>query len=270
MQYLDGHVSPGLFGPVIRVGWLGPTYPGGTGDARECLPTLQRLNDSALVAGTRGWHMCHFCRDQQARQAPITSWPPWYPATFEGRSLGDAELVVPGTDGQVFSVPNLIIHYIDAHNYRPPQDFVDACRADLGPFGLTPAQIVEAILSQDQHTLTALDLGADKTRNLREFLEFWLGELFLDTGRYGPDATPGPRNRWRNVAHVELFANPYAGREWLYRLINRLDPAITRGVQELWLQETQTWAVASTVFPVAATTSYKDPPTVDATRTTGD
>lgn len=177
---------------------------------------------------------------------------------------------MPGTDGQVFSVPNLIIHYIDAHNYRPPQDFVDACRADLGPFGLTPAQIVEAILSQEQHTLTALDLGADKTRNLREFLEFWLGELFLDTGRYGPDATRGPRNRWRNLAHVELFANPYAGREWLYRLIDRLDPAITRGVQELWLQETQTWAVASTVFPVAATTSYKDPPTVDATRTTGD
>ena len=60
------------------------------------------------------------------------------------------------------------------------------------------------------------------------------------------------------------------GREWLYRLINRLDPAITRGVQELWLQETQTWAVASTVFPVAATTSYEDLPTVDATRTTGD
>jgi hypothetical protein len=64
-----------------------------------------------------------------------------------------------------------------------------------------------------------------------------------------------------------LFANPYAGREWLYGLINRLDPAITRSVQELWLAETQRWAVASTVFPVAATASYVDPPTVEATRT---
>jgi hypothetical protein len=160
-----------------------------------------------------GWHRCHFCRDQHAGQTPITSWPAWYPATFEGRALGDAELVVRGTDDQVFSVPNLIIHYIDAHNYRPPQDFVDACLTDLGPFGLTPAQIVEAILSQDQQTFRALEGGTRETWNLREFLEFWLGEIFLDMRRFGPDAIRGPRNRWRNVAHVELFDNPYAGRE---------------------------------------------------------
>jgi hypothetical protein len=213
MQYLDGHVSPGLFGPVIRVGWLGPTFPGARGDSRECLPMLQRLDQAASVAQTMGWHRCHFCRDQHAGQTPITSWPAWYPATFEGRALGDAELVVRGTDDQVFSVPNLIIHYIDAHNYRPPQDFVDACLTDLGPFGLTPAQIVEAILSQDQQTFRALEGGTRETWNLREFLEFWLGEIFLDMRRFGPDAIRGPRNRWRNVAHVELFDNPYAGRE---------------------------------------------------------
>jgi hypothetical protein len=260
MQYVDGHVSPGLFGPVIRVGWLGPACPGGSGDARECLPTLQRLVQAASVAQTRGWHMCHFCRDQHARQTPITRRPAWY----------HAELVVPSRDGQVFSVPNLILHYIDAHHSRPPQDFVDACMADPSPFGLTPAQIVDAILGQDQDTLTALQLGTRETWKMQEFLEFFLGEIFLDARRYGPDATRGPRNRWRNVALVELFANPYAGRDWLYGLINRLDPAITRGVQQLWLQETQGWAVASTVFPVAATASYEDPSTVTATRTTGD
>jgi hypothetical protein len=214
--------------------------------------------------------MCHFCRDKHGLRAPATILPAWYPAAFEGHSLGDAELVVPGTDGQLFSVPNLIIHYIDAHNYRPPQAFVEACGANPGPFGLTPAQIVEAILSQDQRTLSAVNLGNSQTTTMREFLEFWLGEILLNPGGYGPDAIPRRRDRGRIYGLVSLFANPYAGREWLYRLISRLDPAITRGVQDAWLQETQTWAVASTVFPVAASASYVDPTSVDAARSTAD
>jgi hypothetical protein len=35
MQDLDGHASPGLFGPVIRVGWLGLTYPDATTTAGD-------------------------------------------------------------------------------------------------------------------------------------------------------------------------------------------------------------------------------------------
>jgi hypothetical protein len=29
-------------------------------------------------------------------------------------------------NGKTYSSPTLIVHYIDAHNYRPPQEFIDA------------------------------------------------------------------------------------------------------------------------------------------------
>ena len=250
MEYPDGDVASGLFGPVIRVGWLGPNQREHRGGARECLTTLLQLHDAGVVNQTRGYHMCSFCRGQDARA---------YPATFGELHLGSAELVVRGTNGQVFTVPNLIIHYIDAHDYLPPSDFVDACAADLGPFGLTPTQIVEGILTQDQQRLTAVDYGAHQTRVMREFLEFCLAEMLLDPKRYVPGAVPQARARWRHGAQVDLFSNPYKGREWLNRLINRLDPGVTGDLLQTWLQETQTWPTRSTVFPVSATGPYTDP-----------
>ena len=161
-QFPDGSVTRGLFGPAFRVGWLGPDLPGRTGDARDCLPTLVSLFDAGCVSVTRGYCACHFCAADPARR-PTHRWPSaWYPSTYGGRNLGSAELVIRGTEGQVFSVPNLIIHYIDAHDYLPPQDFVDACLAGPGPFGLTVAQIGEGAVNQPEPTWEAVDRGTSE------------------------------------------------------------------------------------------------------------
>lgn len=40
--------------------------------------------------------------------------------------LGSAEIVVKSSSGQVFVAPNLIVHYIEAHSYLPPREFVEA------------------------------------------------------------------------------------------------------------------------------------------------
>ncbi|MCB9624785.1 MAG: hypothetical protein H6723_15845 [Sandaracinus sp.] len=42
--------------------------------------------------------------------------------------LGAAELWIP-SDTAIFWAPVTIVHYIDAHGYRPPDAFVDAVRA---------------------------------------------------------------------------------------------------------------------------------------------
>jgi hypothetical protein len=42
--------------------------------------------------------------------------------------LGCGFLVIPGRD-TLYVAPNLVIHYIVCHGYRPPPDFVDAVLA---------------------------------------------------------------------------------------------------------------------------------------------
>lgn len=76
---------------------------------------------------------------------------PWQPAVFPGRgkcarcrfsggpgvvsfggtkiTVGSNNLFVPGVDRKVFVAPSLIAHYIDAHEYSPPEDFQTAVLA---------------------------------------------------------------------------------------------------------------------------------------------
>jgi hypothetical protein len=45
--------------------------------------------------------------------------------------LGNGEVRVAGSDGQHYAAPTLVAHYVAAHNYVPPEPFVDGvmCRA---------------------------------------------------------------------------------------------------------------------------------------------
>ncbi|MCX7805518.1 MAG: hypothetical protein N3A38_10060 [Planctomycetota bacterium] len=36
------------------------------------------------------------------------------------------EIRVLGRDGKIYAAPTLIYHYVVAHKYRPPQEFIDA------------------------------------------------------------------------------------------------------------------------------------------------
>ena len=53
----------------------------------------------------RGWHHCHFCRE--------------YPVNLTDADgafcFGDGEIRVPGSEGKVDLAPNLIYHYVPAH-----------------------------------------------------------------------------------------------------------------------------------------------------------
>ncbi|MGW0731163.1 DUF7919 family protein [Streptomyces sp. NPDC002851] len=40
--------------------------------------------------------------------------------------LESAEILVGSGDGRVYVAPNLVTHYIDAHSYQPPQEFIEA------------------------------------------------------------------------------------------------------------------------------------------------
>ena len=92
------------------VGWLarGHRFPTGQLDpeVREHLDGIIRI--SPVVVVYRGLHSCDFCPDRD----------PGFPGSF-------ANYFIPGID-VVYAVPAMIRHYIDAHQYLPPEEFCEA------------------------------------------------------------------------------------------------------------------------------------------------
>ena len=115
---------------AVNIGWLDGGIPYST---REVPVTfVRRLRDICRsgVNRTRGLHQCNLCPADQG-----TTWPP--SATTIRASAGDyvvggAEIRVPGREGIVYASPDMIIHYVEAHGYRPPDDFIEAVLASKG------------------------------------------------------------------------------------------------------------------------------------------
>jgi hypothetical protein len=96
---------------VRAIGWLHPAYPYTQGEvAAEFLSRLKgfvalaRKSSEALLFGRlMGFHTCEFC-DQVN---------------------GYHNFGVPD-DGVLFVAPEMIVHYIEQHGYRPPDEFIAA------------------------------------------------------------------------------------------------------------------------------------------------
>ena len=78
------------------------------------------------VARTRGLHTCELC-------PPSVKQP--FVVTRESVSitLGASEVRVISLQGVVFASPSLLWHYMEAHEYRPPDSFVDALLGGVDP-----------------------------------------------------------------------------------------------------------------------------------------
>jgi hypothetical protein len=90
---------------LVHVCWLerGREYPKGRVDRRvhEGLELMRRDPWQPFVAG--GAHECGLCQ-------------------FHGEARGSANLFIPG-DRLTYFCPELIVHYINAHHYLPPEVF---------------------------------------------------------------------------------------------------------------------------------------------------
>jgi hypothetical protein len=108
----DYRYGPFLARPnVVNVGWLskkhefceGPTTP-------QFRSKLYQFCMFTRV-GAWGFHACEFCGEEGV--------------SYEGLRLGSAEIRVFG-EARVYAAPNLILHYVHAHHYLPPAEFVEA------------------------------------------------------------------------------------------------------------------------------------------------
>jgi|SRR3954469_23783512 hypothetical protein len=139
MTYFSDH-SPYAYGHgshpgVVHVGWLDNIhpYPKGTVDAR--LIEKIRLLASKPVELYRGEHVCELCTEpldlvkttvsNRMVIDPNCSWAQW----IDQRS-SNGEIRV-SLEGVTFAAPVLIVHYIEAHNYLPPAQFLQATEKTL-------------------------------------------------------------------------------------------------------------------------------------------
>jgi hypothetical protein len=92
------------------------------------------------VMQTRGWHQCDICVERKqvthARRNGLRLW------------LGTAEVRVFAADGTPYAAPDLVYHYVRAHNYLPPEEFLLALREGPRPpsedyFGLLRKNALE-------------------------------------------------------------------------------------------------------------------------------
>lgn len=120
-KYLKGRPS------ALNVGWLDSAHPFARGSVLD--GSIARLRSLAHqpVNRTRGFYACQFCDFAPAvagsAQAALSA---RYQQWQDVGALSSAEIRVVGGDGKVFAAPMLICHYVEAHGYLPPAEFVEA------------------------------------------------------------------------------------------------------------------------------------------------
>jgi hypothetical protein len=120
-QYFARHCRPGS----KNIGWLQTGHKFEI--AEPSLEILELLWNHCKVSimQARGFHQCDLC----------TSPPPLVISARNGIGLhlGSAEIRVFSTQGDVYTAPNMIYHYVRTHHYSPPEEFLRALRKGLGP-----------------------------------------------------------------------------------------------------------------------------------------
>ena len=103
---------------ALNVGWLvaGVDFETTTSPDPQFIDCLWRFC-KVSIDQTRGFHECEMCCSDAANSASRNG---------EELLLGSAEIRVVSNDGKLYAAPNLIYHYVVAHNYSPPAEFVHA------------------------------------------------------------------------------------------------------------------------------------------------
>lgn len=94
---------------TVNIGWLDLGYPFPTGETSEAFRDKLGRLCQRRVKQTRGLHPCYFCHGVD-------------------RSASSSEMRVSG-NGKVYAAPSLVHHYVVAHAYRPPDEFIAAVLA---------------------------------------------------------------------------------------------------------------------------------------------
>jgi len=108
---------------LLNVGWLGRRR----GFQKGRMPDKDRVLYGVMrhckypVNLMCGFHICELCKFPAHRMLEVT----WHRQSFH---VGNGEIFVRGVNNLVYVAPTMIYHYMEAHNYLPPPEFIEAVR----------------------------------------------------------------------------------------------------------------------------------------------
>jgi len=129
MPYIeDGEPAPVLYGQPagearVAIGWLDAAHPFTHGAVTpQFVRKLRAHCRLKVVNKTRGKHGCTLC--------PHEDWidqtgGAWVTMPYGPFAVGNGEIHVTGRSGTRYSAPDMVIHYVQKHRYRPPDDFIE-------------------------------------------------------------------------------------------------------------------------------------------------
>lgn len=110
------YISSDASNDLLAVGWLeqGREFSSGHVDRKFFEKLVSLLLNPWQPCAAAGFHECSFCR--------FSGGPKEFRWKNTGVSVGCSNVFVPD-DHAIYVAPSLILHYIDAHGYSPPDAF---------------------------------------------------------------------------------------------------------------------------------------------------
>ena len=105
---------------VVNVGWLSKDHEFPTGDVSELfINNLKKFMLRPPCNRMRGWHTCEFCGGERCSYLEYNG---------ESIYLGNGEVWIADVNEKlIYAAPTMIWHYINIHNYLPPDQFIKSC-----------------------------------------------------------------------------------------------------------------------------------------------
>jgi hypothetical protein len=180
-------LRPGPVSRAIAVGWLDPAEEPATGAVPEAFVAELRERCTLGVNKTRGRHPCLFCSTLEDPALVNAE------SAFIGEYMvGNGEIYVGDADGRWYAAPNLVIHYVEAHGYRPPDEFIAAVLARAGDLRLQLSPRVRETLAR------LLRIAAALRRDGLSFVSL-------------PNNISGDLGEFRRTVHLPLHGAPSTG-----------------------------------------------------------
>jgi hypothetical protein len=115
--------------PAINIGWLDSAHDFAKGTPPKGFIDRLRVISCTRIKQMRGFQICDFCSDLRSFLKP-REWSDqdkaFYHSCFADGRFSSAEIRVIGLNGRIYASPVMLAHYVEAHHYLPPQEFIDA------------------------------------------------------------------------------------------------------------------------------------------------
>ena len=101
-QDLSPHTYTSYPKGCLNIGWLDGKSNYSKGHvSQEFIEKIKSIKMRIMHMGT---HECEICNNKS----------------------GNGVSYISGEDNKIYAFPQMIVHYIEDHNYKPPQEFIDA------------------------------------------------------------------------------------------------------------------------------------------------